>query len=81
MATVAFLPHRGRPQAVALTRASIDKLQAAGHECRVEEAAAELPVLAPFAVPNERLADGLDLAVSLGGDGTMLHAVALVCGS
>jgi NAD+ kinase len=81
MATVAFLPHRGRPRAIALARAAIDKLTAAGHECRVAAAAADVGELAAYAVDGDALIDGLDLAVSLGGDGTMLHAVALVCGS
>jgi NAD+ kinase len=54
---------------------------AAGHQCRVEPETAAVPELAPFSVPEGDLVPGLDLAVSLGGDGTMLHTVAVVCGA
>lgn len=80
MATVALVPHRVRPEAVGVALAAARWLGERGHEVRVPEddAVGELDV---FAHPSEKLTADLDLVVSLGGDGTMLHAVALVAGS
>ena len=80
MAAVALVPHRVRPEAVEVALAAARWLGERGHEVRVPEddAAGELEGLA---YPVEKLAADLDLVVSLGGDGTMLHAVALVAGS
>jgi NAD+ kinase len=56
-------------------------LEERGHEARVPEEDARAIGLAGLAWPRAELTAGLDLAVSLGGDGTMLRAVQLVCGS
>ena len=77
MAAVALVPHRVRPEATEVALAAAAWLEERGHEVRVPEddAAGELE---RFAFPVEKLTADLDLVVSLGGDGTMLHAVALV---
>jgi NAD+ kinase len=64
MATVGFLAHLGRPAAVELTEKAAMWLQDQGHATRM------LDGDSPFGE--------LDLAVSLGGDGTMLRTVDLV---
>jgi NAD+ kinase len=48
-----------------------------GVEVRVPGPEADAAGLAPYAVERDRFADGLDVVVSLGGDGTMLRAVDL----
>jgi NAD+ kinase len=76
--TVGLVPHRDRATAHVWARSAAQWFGDAGVTVRIpkEEAlAVGLPDLA--AVPDEFL-DGLDLVVSLGGDGTMLHAVDLV---
>lgn len=77
MAVVALVPHRRRAEALALARQAIDWLESRGHKVRVPEGDTG-PDLAAHAWPAADLAAGLDLAVSLGGDGTMLHTVDLV---
>ncbi len=52
-----------------------------GHEVRVPEQDVTGTDLSEFAWPSEKLAGGLDLAVTLGGDGTMLRTVDLVAGA
>lgn len=66
MTRVGFVTHPGRPAAGELAEKTARWLEERGHEARLIEGGAE-PV-----------AD-LDLAVSLGGDGTMLRTVELVC--
>ncbi|HUP69213.1 MAG TPA: NAD(+)/NADH kinase [Acidimicrobiales bacterium] len=78
MASVALIPHQFRPEAVDLTRRAIIWLEAQGHEVRIPEEEGQLLGLGGHCWPAEKLADGLELAVSLGGDGTMLHTVDLV---
>ncbi|HZU80796.1 MAG TPA: NAD(+)/NADH kinase [Acidimicrobiales bacterium] len=69
MARVAFVVHPERPQAAAAAVAAEHWLAGAGHDVvRVADAATELP------------AGEVDLAVSLGGDGTMLRTVSLAAG-
>lgn len=78
MATIAFVVHQERPEAAELARETIAWLQAAGHEVRLtteDAAAAQLDDLGRGA---DEVVEGLDLAVSLGGDGTMLRTVDLV---
>lgn len=77
MAAVAFVPHRGRPDVAFLTKAAAARLEDLGHEVRVLEADALATGLEPWSVPVEALRAGLDLAVSVGGDGTMLRALDL----
>jgi len=52
-----------------------------GHEVRLQPGDAHAAGLDEYAVPEDKLAYELDLAVSLGGDGTMLRTVDLVCGA
>ena len=81
MATVAVVPRPMRPAALELAGEAVRWLLEHGHEVRVpEEDAGEGP-LAENAWPVDKLVAGLDLAVSVGGDGTMLRTVDLVAGS
>src|SRR5688500_16440846 len=79
MATVAIVPHHVRPEAAELAREAIEWLEGAGHDVRVPEEDAAPAGLSEFAVPEAELADGLALALALGGDGTVLRTVDLVC--
>jgi NAD+ kinase len=81
MATVALIPHRLRAEAAELATKAGNWLLERGHEVRVPDEDAAAANLKQWAWPAPDVAAGLDLAVSLGGDGTMLHAVQLVCGS
>lgn len=65
MATIGFVVHSQREAARLLAKETAEWLSEHGHRSEVLEG---------------RTVDGLDLAVSLGGDGTMLRAVDLVCG-
>jgi NAD+ kinase len=78
MATVAFLLHHEHPEAVDLARAAAAWLTERGHEVRLPKKDAELADLGELAVEPDELTAGLDVAVSLGGDGTMLRTVDLV---
>ena len=81
MAVFALIPHRIRDEAIDLATQAAQWLLERGHEVRVPAEDAAAVNLHQWAWPSAELSDGLDLAVSLGGDGTMLHAVQLVCGS
>lgn len=81
MATIAFVPHHTRAQAVELVTETAAWLEAEGHTVRVGKEDAEPTGLERWAVGSDGLLQGLDLAVSVGGDGTMLRAVHLVCGA
>lgn len=78
MAAVALVVHHERPEAAALARATAAWLADQGHEARLTAADAEAAGLAELGRPDAEVVAGLDLAVSLGGDGTMLRAVDLV---
>jgi NAD+ kinase len=78
MATVGMVVHAARPRAVELARTAAEWLGERGHRVRVPEADAEATGLAPWACAEDELADDLDLALSFGGDGTMLRAVDLL---
>jgi NAD+ kinase len=78
VATIAFLPHHERAEAVDLAKRAIARLEDLGHHCRVPAGDAAVTGLEAWAVSEEDLTDGLDLAVSLGGDGTMLRTIDLV---
>ena len=78
MATIAFLPHHERAEAVDLAKRAIARLEDLGHRCRVPVGDAAATGLEAWAVGDDGLAAGLDLAVSLGGDGTMLRTIDLV---
>jgi NAD+ kinase len=81
MATLAFIPHRTRSQAAELIATTAEWLEDLGHEVRVPTEDAEAVGLKRWMVDEDVLTQGLDLAVSLGGDGTMLRAVHLMCGA
>lgn len=78
MASVAFVLHHERAEAVALAREAATWLLDQGHEVRLSEADAGHAGLPDLACAESRLTLGLDVAVSLGGDGTMLRTVDLV---
>jgi NAD+ kinase len=81
MAAVALFVHQTHREAATLAREAAAWLRAHGHEVRLPEADAELAGLEELAVPVETITEGLDLAICLGGDGTMLRTVDLVDGA
>lgn len=66
MAVVGFVAHPQRAAALSLAERTIGWLHGIGHEARRVDGRAGDP-------------SGVDLLVSLGGDGTMLHTVGLAC--
>jgi NAD+ kinase len=79
VAVVVVVPHRTKAGDLAV--GTVGWLRERGHDVRVPEGDAEAIGLAEVAHPEEKIGAGADLAVSLGGDGTMLRAVDLVCGA
>ena len=75
-ARVGLVTHHERPQAIELAREVAAWLRSEGHDVRVP--ASDAPTVGDSGVADDRFADGLDLAVSIGGDGTMLRTVGLV---
>lgn len=80
MAAIGLVLHHERAQSADLARRSAEWLLAAGHEVRIPRPDADLAGLGDLACDEGKLPIGLDLAVSLGGDGTMLRTVDLVAG-
>jgi len=78
MATIGMVVHHDRPEAAKVAVDLADHLLGLGHRVRLPELDAERVGRADLGVDERALADGLDVAVSLGGDGTMLRTVALV---
>src|SRR5437764_2472047 len=78
MATVALVVHRLRPEALRVAQSTTTWLRERGHDVRMAPEEADELDLRDCACDPEKLAAGLDLAVSLGGDGTMLRTVELV---
>jgi NAD+ kinase len=78
MATLGLIIHHQREEVVASARDIVDWLEAAGHEVRLPDDDAARAGLVADAVAEDQFGDGLDLLVSLGGDGTMLRALDLV---
>ena len=78
MASIAFFLHHEHQEAVELARTAAGWLAERGHEVRLPKRDASLADLAGLACPEEEICVGLDVAVSLGGDGTMLRTVDLV---
>ena len=78
ISSVGLVPHRDRAGAHELARSAARWFREGGVEVRVPADEARAADLTEFAVEAERFVTGLDLVVSLGGDGTMLHAVDLV---
>jgi NAD+ kinase len=75
---VGLVPHRDRAVAHELARAAADWLAEHGVTVRVPEPEAKASGLEALGVAPEGFPENLDLVISLGGDGTMLHAVDLV---
>ena len=78
MAVVGLLVHHAHEDAARLARDASAWLLERGHEVRLPEKDAAVTGLDEHACPTALLTKGLDLAVSLGGDGTMLRTVDLV---
>lgn len=76
MAEVGLVLHQHRPMVKEVAAAAIDWLGAHGHSTRVTTT--DAPAVAGVGVDDHEFADGLDLVLSLGGDGTMLRSVRLV---
>lgn len=76
--TVGIVPHRVRHGAHALAKTTAAWFTQHDVDVRVPKPEAEIAGLAAHAVDPAEFADGLDLAISIGGDGTMLHTVQLV---
>jgi len=75
MAKIGFAPHADRPQAVDIAKTTVGWLESQGHS------AVLLPELDGAPTGASEHVDGLDLVISLGGDGTMLHTVGMVIGT
>jgi NAD+ kinase len=78
MATVAIVLNESRPRAVELAHEAAAWLKAQGHPVRIPDDEAAAVGLTEHACPPELLGPGADLAVSLGGDGTILRTVGMV---
>jgi NAD+ kinase len=75
---VGIVTHRERELAHELARTTARALLDLGADVRVPADIAPACGLAEYAVARDEFADGLDLVISLGGDGTMLATVQLV---
>jgi NAD+ kinase len=75
---VGLVPHRERPVALTLAREAAAWLRAHEVEVRLPEAEAYAAGLEEYACDVSAFTDGLDVVISLGGDGTMLHTFQLV---
>lgn len=78
MAVVALVVHHERAEAHETARRVAAWLVERGHEVRCPATDAAIVGLEAHAVADEHLAEGLDLAASLGGDGTILRTVDMV---
>jgi NAD+ kinase len=78
MAKVGLILHHQREEAATVTREVAAWLGERGHDVELPEPDANLAGLEDRGVPDDWFGQGLDLVVSLGGDGTMLRAVSLV---
>jgi NAD+ kinase len=78
MARVALVVHHDRPEAAKVAVDLADWLLGIGHSVLVPEFDADRIGRAELGVAEDELPAGLDVAVSLGGDGTMLRTVAMV---
>jgi NAD+ kinase len=75
---VGLVPHRERGDAADLAKHAASWLAERGVAVRVPEADADAAGLQHLAAPGDAFAAGLDVVISLGGDGTMLRTVDLV---
>ena len=79
MATVAMVVHPRPPRAAEIAVSVTAWLTERGHQVRLPKEDADAVGLPAFGCDPDELADGIDLAVTLGGDGTILRTVQLVC--
>jgi NAD+ kinase len=75
--TVGIVLHRDRPRAHELARRAARHLTGLGLDVRLPAADADAAGLTELGADDEAFPVGLDLAISLGGDGTMLRTVDL----
>ena len=78
--TIGLVAHREKEAAHELARAAASWLREHGQRVRVPAADAERVGLAELACSPDEFG-GVDVAISIGGDGTMLHTVDLVEGT
>ncbi len=78
MSVVGIIVHPERAQAAELARDAAAWLSDRGHEVRMPLRDAAVAGLGELGAAEDTFSRGLDLAVSLGGDGTMLRTVDLV---
>ena len=76
---IGIVPHLARLEARRVAASTAASLRASGVDVRVPASDAVRVGLDEWAVPDEEFASGLSYAFSLGGDGTMLRTVDLVC--
>jgi NAD+ kinase len=76
--TLGIVPHIDRELAHELARTTAAWFSQHGISVRVPVTDAPIKGLEPYAVDAEQFVDGLDFAISIGGDGTMLYTVQLV---
>ncbi len=81
MVVAGFVLHGERDRAASITHDLASWLLERGHDVRLPEDDAVRLGLPDIGVAEDHFADGLDVAVSLGGDGTMLRTVELVAGA
>ena len=72
--TIGLLPHQGKAEAMAATVALIEILAKAGLEVRLDPVTASHLSRPELGMAADSFLDGLDLAISLGGDGAFLRA-------
>ena len=78
MTTFLLLPHRGRPEAADLARRTVEWIEGHGHIAKVLADDAHHGGLSQWEI-SSIAGQKIDLAVSMGGDGTMLRALDLMC--
>lgn len=78
MAAIGLIVHQGRQSATGQAIEVATWLIDSGHEVRVPAPEGNLPLAGVAVVDEELFAPGLDLVVTLGGDGSILRAVELV---
>ncbi len=76
-ATIGLILHHRRVQAIEQAADLVAWLGSEGHQIRMPTEDAEIAGLGEFGVDEAHFAEGLDVAVSLGGDGSILRAVEL----
>lgn len=81
MADVGLIVHLGREEAAAHARDLASWLVEQGHAIRVPDEDAAVSGLDAYRVDVSDFGDGLDLVVTLGGDGSILRAVELLRGA